>query len=253
MRLAARAGSAGSQFDLTLLRPAPGTEAAWLKAWKAIIPARFDEDELLGLKFAGRLDGTVPGFRWPIMVEQGFPKGFIEPDSVQIARKDLRVELVSPNEQGDIDGVAPLAEPGEGGTSDDNNWVKAKKTGTTIEFTLGRTIAAAASITIDCAKDAVAMKSAGSFDLKVNVDRLATDLRTVYGLQTPPPVPAIKEGERAGPAFGQPLIPAFVPLDDGWLQLPIPNLGLVDTSSDPTLVVDPSTRRKRSVDRKSVV
>ncbi len=224
------------KFYLNLLSAAKATESAWSNAWNAITPAvrESGEDRLLGLKFAGSHGGRIPGFRWPVTMQNGVPAGL---GPLEIPQQALRVELVSPSENGDVDGVATLA----------TGWVKAETVVKGVKFTFGAAITSPSAIKIRCLPGSIGVTSKVMKPLGIHVDRLAADLRDAYGIEAPPAVPPIKDNEAAGPAFARPLLPAFVPLVDGWLQLPVPNLGPLDTNQDINLTALPPEKRKPSL------
>lgn len=226
------------KFYLNLLSAAVGFEEQWRNAWTRITPAVRDnrEDDLLGLKFAALHDGSIPGVRWPVKMQSGIPGGL---DPMQIPQRALRVELVSPSENGDIDGVASLA----------TGWVVAAEDGDKVTFKFGSepTATAPSALKISCLPKSIEANFGVIDPLGVHVDQLAADLRAAYGLQEPPVVPSVDNGTAAGPAFARPLLPAFVPLADGWLQLPVPNLGPRDTTQDIKLTVTPRQEHKTSM------
>jgi hypothetical protein len=231
-RVLLAAGENG-KFYLNLLSVAKDVQDKWRQAWTRITPAVGAEDDLLGLKFAASHDGSIPRFRWAVNLQNGVPNGI---GSLEIPQDALRVELVSPSENGDIDGVAPLA----------TGWLKAKDgpsaTNKTVEFSFASTAAptGASNVTIHSLPLAIEADFGAIASLGIHADRLASDLRACYGLETPPP---ITDDASTGPAFARPLLPAFVPLADGWLQLPVPNLGPLDTGLDINLAVQTPDRK----------
>ncbi|MHC2566375.1 hypothetical protein [Bradyrhizobium liaoningense] len=226
------------RFFLNLLSAAAGTEKEWRDAWTRITPAvREDrEDYLLGLKFAAAHDGSIPGFRWSVTMQNGVPSAL---GALEVPQRALRVEMVSPSENGDIDGVAPLA----------TGWVVTTESAGKVTFKFGQpaTATAPSALKVACLPKSIAAIFGTLQPLGVHVDQLATNLRTAYGLEHPPPVPPVEAGSPAGPAFARPLLPAFVPLADGWLQMPVPNLGPRDTNQDLNLTVRPSEKQKTSM------
>ncbi|MGJ5208141.1 hypothetical protein [Bradyrhizobium sp. HKCCYLR20261] len=226
------------RFFLNLLSAADGAEKEWRDAWTRITPAVREnrEDYLLGLKFAAAHDGRIPGFRWSVTMKDGVPSTL---GPLEVPQRALRVEMVSPSENGDVDGVAPLA----------TGWVGATESAGKVTFKFGQpaTATAPSALRIACLPKSIAATFGTLQPLGVHVDQLATNLRSAYGLEHPPPVPPVEPGSPAGPAFARPLLPAFVPLADGWLQLPVPNVGPRDTNQDLNLTVRPPEKQKTSM------
>jgi hypothetical protein len=227
------AADENGKFHLNLLSVAKEAQDKWRQAWTRITPAVGAEDDLLGLKFASSHDGSTPGFRWAVKLQNGVPNGI---GPLEIPQDALRIELVSPSENGDIDGVARLA----------TGWVTAKDGSSAIDKTVEFTFASpaapagASNVKIHSLPLAIEVDFGAIASLGIHADRLASDLRSSYGLETPPP---IADDASSGPAFARPLLPAFVPLADGWLQLPVPNLGPLDTGLDINLAVRTPDRK----------
>lgn len=231
-------------FRLTLIEPQD--RAAWQAAWLAIIPAGGAATERLqGLQFAGRRDGVLPRFIWPVALKNGVPDS-VPAGTVRIAASDCDVLLASPPFAGKVDSVAALrlAELAIIDATDANDGNPRP----CVEFVLDAPKPAQTPASINCiyscdaqrlelkVVDAGQANGAASIRLDIDNMRLAGELRAAYGLPTPPAVAAARNaGEPYGPLFARPLLPAFVPLQEGWLQLPVPNLGPLDSSSDSTL------------------
>lgn len=226
------------RFFLNLISAAAGTEKEWRDAWTRITPAVRGnrEDYLLGLKFAAAHDASIPGFRWSVTIQNGVPSAL---GALEVPQRALRVEMVSPSENGDIDGVAPLA----------TGWVVATENAGKVTFKFGQpaTATAPSALKVACLPKSIAATFGTLQPLGIHVDQLATNLRAAYGLEHPPPVPPVEAGSPAGAAFARPLLPAFVPLADGWLQMPVPNLGPRDTNQDLNLTVRAPEKQKTSM------
>ncbi|OYT88700.1 MAG: hypothetical protein CFE43_21175 [Burkholderiales bacterium PBB3] len=239
-----------------LMHPAPGLNGAmgfrlrlisatneneWKLAWGNIVPESGNAgEELLGLKFAGRRTGKLPEFSWAVIVDSGgYPTG-VKRTSVDVAARDCEIALVSPPVLGAIDSVASLrlasVTAREVPVQIDSHQEKV------VEFTFSVPPVAATSdinLRCGCTPDTFTIKAVDPEEpviLDFELARLADDLRNAYGIEAPPAVSVQRDaGLPFGKEFGRPLIPAFVALDNGWLQLPIPNLGPLDTSSDQML------------------
>jgi hypothetical protein len=238
-------------FRLKLVAATNGN--AWQQAWADIIPEAGNASEaLMGFRFPGRHGGALPAFSWPVAMAGGTPQP-VALNTVEVDARDCgEVALVSPPVMGVVDTVAGLrlarvkvrelslpASPGSAAR-------------TLVEFGFKVDVPESSRPGTDlvcrCTKNTFTLgppqrpdgKPALPISLDVELASLVAALRAAYGIATPPPVSARREpGLPYGQAFGRPLIPAFVALDDGWLQLPIPNLGPLDTSSDQLLSATP--------------
>lgn len=220
----------------------------WMDAWCAITPLGEGEDERVGLKFAARRGGDVPRFRWAVKIKDGRPDGLV--DGIEIPGEALRIELVSPPVDGSIDGVARLRP----------SWVHASGNAKTVMFSMTQRADEQPqhpiTVEITGAPGPALVVTTAAFHSDINVRRLASDLRSVYRLSTPLPVknaigkPEVKAQEAGTPSAGtmverdRPLLPAFVAVDMGWLQLPVPNLAPLDSGNDLDLATSiPTTPR----------
>lgn len=209
-------------FRLELLQA--GDEITWRDAWRAVIPARDAAETLFGLRFAASSE-RLPVFQWPLEVDAGSLR-FAASQPVEIAPGDISIALVSPAMGGAIDGVAALRL--------DRVAMQLTADGR-VAFSFGAGKPVGAKLACRFGTDGLSAASTAS-TLHVDVARLAGDLRAAYGLDTPPPVPSRRPaGQLFGAGYERPVISAFVALDDGWLQLPIPNLGPLDIDSDRVL------------------
>ncbi|MGK5032686.1 hypothetical protein [Janthinobacterium sp. MDT1-19] len=236
------AGRAG--FRLTLVEAAD--PALWWRAWREIVPAAGNDSErLTGLRFSARTSGVLPAFSWPVALDGGAP-GPVAKRTVEVAPCELAIALASPVSMGAVDSVATLrlerVKLFEKNITDQNG-----ATRTLVTFGIEVTVPAGAAgpdLVCHCKVDSFEVRlpppangsGAATLSLDVELARLAGQLRAAYGIAAPPPVPVARAaGLSYGSEFARPLLPAFVALDNGWLQLPIPNLGPLDTSSDQVL------------------
>ncbi len=226
----------------------------WMDAWCAITPLGEGEDERVGLKFAARRSGDVPRFRWAVKIEDGRPIGLV--DGIEIPGEALRIELVSPPVDGSIDGVARLRP----------SWVHASGNAETVMFSMTQradeqpqhpiTVEMTGAVEMTGVPGPGLVVTTAAFHSDINVRRLASDLRSVYRLSTPLRVKnaigktEVKAQEAGTPSAGtmverdRPLLPAFVAVDMGWLQLPVPNLAPLDPGNDLDLATSiPTTPR----------
>jgi hypothetical protein len=211
---------------------APADHKTWANAWNAIVPAAGDASErLAGLKFAARRGSKLPGFSWPVAIGGGGSEPMaLAQHAVEVDGADCAVSLVSPPVLGAIESVAALR-PARLQACEGQDGLAGK-----IVFKLADGAAPKSSFALRClcaaGKFTLENTSKEKLSLDIELVRLAHSLRQAYGLPTPPPVPAKKDPGPLGSEFNRPLIPAFVALENGWLQLPIPNLGPLDRSSD---------------------
>lgn len=224
-------------FELRLKLLAAADPAEWAKAWGAIVPESGDSGEdMLGLKFAGRRGGALPEFSWRVLraPNSGEPTG-LDANAVEVPGPDVQVALVSPQILGAIDSVAGLRaqslQVSEVALADGARGVQ-------FAFEEGN-LQGAVSLACRCDAKTLTME-VEPLELDFDLGRLVPELRGAYGIATPPPVPSARmAGLPFGDEYARPLIPAFVALDNGWLQLPVPNLGPIDTSNDHVLAGAP--------------
>lgn len=220
-------------FMLELLQA--NDEQAWRNAWRAVIPARDKAQDLHGLRVAASSE-RLPKFQWPLEEHGGslrFPAG----QPVEIAPEHISIALVSPAVGGATDGVAALRL--------DKVTLRRQDDG---KIALLFKAGAASTAQLACTFEPKTLSASHSGALNIDVARLAGELRAAYGVETPPPVPARRQaGQLFGAGFERPLIPAFVALDEGWLQLPIPNLGPLDSTSDRVLAAARAPGTERNV------
>jgi hypothetical protein len=205
---------------------------AWRDAWNAITPERGAAGgRLAGLELSANRSGALPKFMWKVAMGPKRPQG-IQGGSMYVPPEDFSLSLVSPAIDGSVDGVARLVLP----RLKVSDTVPGKVV--TFAFETAPPEPQQLCMAFACKQNGLVVSSAGGAKVQFDLDvhRLAADLRAAYGLATPPPVPARRApGLRYGAGYDRPLIPAFVPLAEGWLQLPVPNLGPLDASSDAVL------------------
>lgn len=211
---------------LTLLEPHDG--AAWLQAWRRITPDAAQEESLRG--FALKADRRrVPAFRWRIS------GGALAAGTVDIPGDSLLLSLVSPPVRGSADGSARMT----------LDWLQAvaTTTGQGVRISGASGISAPPGtvekglLQLEASPGQLRLHGAEEIVFAINDDRLAQDLRRAYGL----PAPTAKEPQ-------VPLVPAFFPLRDGWLQVPVPNLALRDTRFDAELASGSAQARSTVLD-----
>lgn len=229
--------SSSSALQLKLISPVD--PAQWAAAWAQITPAAGDDTErLLGLKFVGRsTDAGLPTFSWPVPRQQGGEPNQLRPGAVTVAGPDCQLLLVSPSMLGVVDSVATLG-PRRLTVRDET--ISGKQV-VRFDFADGSE-KGALTVACKCEPNAFSLETDENGDINLDVDlaRLAGELREAHGLETPPPVPLARPpGIPYGEPFARPVLSAFVPLENGWLQLPVPNLGPLDTSSDQVLASTP--------------
>jgi hypothetical protein len=231
----------GDANAATLSQDRETNRQAWLDAWYAITPYGAGEDDRVGLKFAARRTGEVPSFRWVVTVKSGRPDGLA--DGIDVPGEALRIELVSPSVDGNIDGAARLRP----------SWVHASGNASSVEFSMEQTadqpLDHPIGISMLGTQGTELFVSATAFHSEIDVRRLAADLRAAYRVPTPrransglakaSQTPAgVQAQDARTPAAGtlverdRPLLPAFVALERGWLQLPVPNLAPLDPGND---------------------
>lgn len=235
--LEARVLLARSDGQLRLTTLELRTPTAWQAAWAAITPDHAHADDLLGLHFSARRGADLPTFRWSVRLDaKGVPTGLS--DDVEVAGDALRIELVSPPIRGVTDGVASLRPA----------WVTIRRVATGVEFSYALNPAGPALTLTNGPRlypnqaQRQVVLTCGALHLHLDAARLASELRAAQGIPTPPTVrPRTSEAADLDPAHARPLLSAFVPLADGWLQLPVPNLGPAGPSKSILLAEDRGT------------
>ena len=217
-------------------------EAVWRRAWQAITPAT-DGSGLAGLAFSARRSGALPAFVWLLPAQPGATR-IDAAAGIRVGPDAFSVSLYGAVRKGSDDAAAELVLP----------WLQitpGKAPGSVaFHFEAGSADKQALTMTCDCKPASMTFASGANSDILFALDghRLADELRAAYGLPTPPVVPLHRSSDADyGPAFGRPLIPAFVALRDGWLQFPVANLGPLDTSSDQVLANGNSAPDRASV------
>jgi hypothetical protein len=263
-------------LELRLL-PAQLTEAqrtAWSEAWRKLAPNGDPAAENLpGFKVELRPGGLPPAFAWRVKVEAGVITGFEE--GIRVPGEDLVVRLLGPATAETRDGEAQiqptawvLSRPGSAGALEPATLAAASRTvwgkagaeadwgdlSSTVQKWPGRPILSAlllppapakpkeesaprTALRIDVASSAkleahLLGRAGADAEHRLAHDeiQLATALRAAHGL------PERRPGERDPE---RPLLAGFVPLSDGWLQLPIPNFPLPNPEKDSDFIAPP--------------
>lgn len=249
--------------------------ADWLEAWRSVAGFVNDEGgkEPLGIEFRTRKASAPPAFRWPLYVEGigenaqlVIPKGANEALTVDVPLEEMRVEL-----RGSIaadktpDGTAALrisririANP-EGvkavaASLKADGWLPdaTLPKGTQKIFVIAEAMPEVRGTgepcwsVVDVSGNAngenptatLTINRKKGLPLIHDERRLAENLRAAFGWETPPaPSMAVTDNPNLPmPDARRPLLSGFVPLADGWLQLPIPNLAPRDPASDADLL-----------------
>jgi hypothetical protein len=192
-----------TELALTLIEPeSPGD---WLRAWQRLTPELSGEIALPCLRFRATDRNSVPELRWRTGLENG---QVALPRVMEAPRESVAFSLRSPEEPG----TAPEAQVS-------TDWVTITSSpGSQVTFAFGEDLKEPAiQLNFGAGHTILSCNS----ELQVENERLAEQLRTAYGL--PDPVSPSVAGMARELASPLPLIPAFVPLEEGWLQLPIPN------------------------------
>jgi hypothetical protein len=212
-------------FAVTLLKPKkPGP---WLEAWGAITPTGAAEKALTGFLFKADRS-VVPAFRWSLAQLK---------DGKEVeAPGDALMMVLLPSAAAHGDGSARLQ----------LERIVISETGGVIKFeaAAGRTDGVD-MVKLDCLAAGATLEPTNPIALDVDDDRFAADLRRVYGLSQPQLVKAVDETVVANP--DPPLLSAFAPLADGWLQFHTPNLPPIDTNRDANLAAPSSAAKDENV------
>jgi len=228
----------GAGYRLTLLQA--DQPEAWQDAWQAITPAP-GQAGLPGLAFSVRRSGALPGFSWKLADD---PRHATVAKAIYLSAADFRLALTGKTSTGGNDGVAVLALP-------ELEVAAGRDTASVIySFNVAPGTKPQVTLTQVSTPEAFTLESAQGQPLRFGIDthRLASELRGAYGLPTPPAVPLARAaGVPYGAAFARPLLSAFIPLTEGWLQFPVPNLGPLDTASDLAIAAAPVSTTPRNV------
>lgn len=278
----APSGMSRAALSLTLLPGHPETvkhNDDWLDAWKNAVGFGNPIEEPLGVEFRTRLMPDPPALRWPLFIKNGVlvspgikgGGGLVVDVPVEEIRVELRGSIAS---DGTPDGAAMVrvtrlrladfagarsvakalkagkivpeeALPGSGDlyvvaeafsapSPEPFTWAR-----TSLSFPAGAIQSGSLQITRD-----------GGLLLGHDERQLSRDLRAAVGWSEPRRLP--KPQGSAGPerfAEGErPLLSGFVPLAEGWLQMPLPNLPPADVKSDAALVSLSETGRRSVLD-----
>lgn len=247
----------GRTAEADLLEP-------WREAWADAMPVSGTEESLQGFRVAADV-ASVPAFRWRIPALAGalpdstdYAKGNNTTPGpkikanfakvpVEVPASSVRVDLLSPATAGSVDGVvnvgggyfrlgtrdAMKAAMFRDGVADPQfaQWAVATAVDSLI-LTWSSPEPAKAAVshwdieaTGDKANVALSL-GLGRYDCAHNARRLASDLRGAYGLADP----VLREDGKLPKK--ERMLPAFVPLRDGWLQVQVPNLPPYDPTKD---------------------
>ncbi len=251
----------GTGFLLRLLTDRPETDMdAWVSAWDSVTPADdVAEESIVGFKVEGRRGAPPPSFVWRVPSNQ-WKLGRLNP-IVELDPAEVSVRLLSPRGPTGVDGIVDLKPrsytlaaftPQQIGALIPTplqalvtqQWVEhdAPKVvltaqldaaGTTEtpqpEFTTAFLIDGAPA-RADCSLVPAGKAKRVAHACAHDEPALAAALRRVYGARELSP--DRYDAER-------PLLAAFVPLDDGWLQIPVPNLPPPDLSKDSSVLRAP--------------
>jgi hypothetical protein len=253
----------------------------WLAAWADVLPAGGNEEALHGFRIAGDLE-SVPQFRYTLGVDplpgtdDNWPGMRIASKladlPVEIPARHLRLDIVSPQTGQGVEGVVnctggyfmlgtiaslhahrerffgseamyqafadALTQPSALVLAWATQVARGAKEGVSAtHLTLDSTI-------LDPEKGAqlkVALITAPGEPYRLAHDerRLAASLRDAYGLRSLPP--GIFD-------MSQPIVPGFIPVPDGWLQLPFPNLPPLNPTSDSDMLDAPAMSGGNALD-----
>jgi hypothetical protein len=246
--------AAGMRLRLLTERRTADQLAEWRKAWLSVTAKDDSESRVItGVKLEGRRD-AIPSFLWHVEVRGGG----IQPlkRSVDVAASDLDVRLLSPRTQRGIDGEVTLQpesytfaaiEDAEIPRSLRVSW-EPKEIPVVVFAELKPaadangelpTLTTRLRFEADRKALAVALKSTAKKEDEDIAHRcahdevkLATMLRRAYGLDDL--LPGLPDRER-------PMLAGFALLDDGWLQVPVPNMPPPDVNKDDIVIPDTQT------------
>jgi hypothetical protein len=243
----------------------------WLAAWGAVLPASDKEESLHGFRIAGNSQ-VVPEFRYTLQVgslpktDGGWPgmriTSMLADLPVEIPARHLRLDIVSPQTEQRVDGVVNCS----GGyfmlgTIDSLHthrecyfgndamyqafankldkastlvlaWASqldlelqpnAEERVSPTHLTLASTFEGHAGETVPQLQVDLVTAKDKPYAVVLDEYRLAASLRDAYGM------PALPVGRFD---TSRPIVPGFIPVTDGWLQLPFPNLPPKDPESD---------------------
>jgi len=243
----------GEKYRLRLLTEhRPESELKeWRDAWFSVT-AKNDtiSRTIVGLKVEGRRDPRPPAFVWSVEV----PDGEILPlkASVEVPPEVLDVRMLSPRTVRGIDGEVTLTPdkytlatrtlaPIPDNLPLGSEWNKtntpvillAEMTPTKDVNKKEQKISSRFRFDADDKKLGASLKNAQKENkppahrFSHDEARLAAALRRAYGFDEL--LPGVADADR-------PMISAFVPLDDGWLQLPVPNLPPPNVNKDDVIL-----------------
>jgi hypothetical protein len=260
----------GQRLVLTLQphRLSPDQRQHWLSAWASVLPGSSQEEALQGFRLSGDAQ-QVPAFRYSLSVARlsgrdgNWPGLVITSETrdlpVEIPARHLRLNLLSPSSDQRVDGVvncgggdyfllatpAVLKNQAERYFGSDVLYRKfvagldADRT-LVLAWASPRPQAVAEGVVAPYLKLESHLDTTSpelKIDLVTTADRpyavtldehrLADVLRRAYGL------PPLAAGQFDNTRF---LLPGFLPMSDGWLQLPFPNLPPLNLELDSELL-----------------
>ncbi|MBY5871330.1 hypothetical protein HFN53_04755 [Rhizobium leguminosarum] len=279
----APSGMSRAVVGLTLLPRHPETvkyKADWLNAWKNAVGFENTLDEPLGVEFRARMMAEPPALRWPLFVKNGVlvslgikgGGGLVVDVPMEEMRVELRGTIAS---DGTPDGAATvrmtrlrLADPDGAGAI-----AKALKSSKVVPdetlpgsgdlYVVAEAFSAAPAEPFTWARTSLSFPAGATQTGKLEITRdgglvlshderqLARELRAAVGWPEPRKLPKPQNEEAPRERFaegGRPLLSGFVPLAEGWLQMPIPNLAPADLTSDAALVSLSETGRRSVLD-----
>ena len=222
-------------------------ETRWQTAWKSVTAADDKASRTIaGVKAEGRRGELVPAFVWQSIVGGVFSLKIEGVKSaIEVPASDVEARLLSPAGAKGIDGEVtlkpdsytlapfPFADMPDSLKDATADWKPAD-----ISFVLlaqlGTAPGATSRFVIEADRNGLNAKLESTKKNKPlehrcahNEVALAAALRTAYGFEE------LRAGE---PDEERPLLSAFVPLDDGWLQLAVPNFPPPDVTKDDIVV-----------------
>lgn len=232
----------GLRIRLLSDRLTPEQAKKWRTAWNAVTPATdAAEETVFGLKVDMHHAELPPAFAWTAILDGG-KIDKLAPE-VEVPADALSVRLLSPTGPGGlVDGEVTLNPESYTLAKFDPKLAPVSIEKTVKEWPPPKVMLMAqlkpaeslakspeTRLVLNASKDGtgvgleVAIKEAEGHRCAHDEIALAAALRTSYGIDDPRP---------GAPDPQRPLLSAFVPLDDGWLQLPVPNVPPPDRTKD---------------------
>lgn len=243
----------------------------WQEAWAAVLPQGREEEALHGMRLSGEA-GQIPAFRYGLSIiglpatHPNRPGLLIDSKTrylpVEIPARHLRLNLLSPADEQRVDGVVEctgghfvlgssralgnqaeryfgsqaLYRAFSAGLGSEPGLILAwasprpRNAGEEVVTPYLKLESSASTVSTPAALHVDLQTSAGKpYAVTLDERRLADTLRRAYGL------PALVAGQ---PDPARPWLPGFIPLSDGWLQLPLANLPPLNPALDSELLED---------------